>query len=284
LTRIAELLADAPDRLAGASDSPSLDAEILLAQVLGLSRTALRARGDETVDDNALRRFRSMLDRRAAGEPVAYLTGRRGFWSLDLEVDPAVLVPRPETELLVVVALELLRGIVAPCILDLGTGSGAIAIALGVELPSASILAVDASGHALEVARRNAAAAGAANVDFQHGDWFEPAGNRRFDAIVANPPYLAETDPHLPALAREPAAALVAGPTGLEALAEIIALAPRYLHPGGLLMVEHGCEQGPAVRSLCVQAGLVGVATRTDLAGLERATLARRPAKAGVSG
>ncbi len=284
MTRIAELLADAPDRLAGASDSPSLDAEILLAQVLGLSRAALRARGDETVDDNALRRFRSMLDRRAAGEPVAYLIGRRGFWSLDLEVGPAVLVPRPETELLVEVALELLSGIVAPCILDLGTGSGAIAIALGVELPSASILAVDASGPALEVARRNAAAAGAANVEFRHGNWYEPAGNQCFDAVVANPPYLADSDPHLPVLAREPAAALVAGPTGLEALAEIITLAPRYLHPGGLLMVEHGCEQGAAVRGLCAQARLVGVATRTDLAGLERATLARRPAKTGVSG
>jgi release factor glutamine methyltransferase len=279
VTRLSAMLDAAAAKLEGVSGSPALDAEILLAHVLGRPRAFLRAYADDDVLPADQDRFRSLLARRLDGEPVAYLTGKRGFWSLDLEVDPGVLVPRPETELLVETALEALADRPAPQILDLGVGSGAIAIALAVELPSARITAVDASAAALEVARRNATRAGVDNIEFLQGGWYQALAGRRFDAIVANPPYLAADDPHLPALAHEPAGALIAGPTGLEALEEITAGAPGRLHPGGIVILEHGSGQGAAVREMCARAGLQAVETRRDLAGLERATLARRPAK-----
>lgn len=284
MTRLAGMLDAAVAELEGISDSPVLDAEILLAHVLGRPRAFLRAHADDAVPPADHDRFRSLLTRRLAGEPVAYLTGKREFWSLDLEVGPGVLVPRPETELLVETALDAMADRPAPQILDLGVGSGAIAIALAVEMPFARIAAVDASAAALEVARRNAARAGVENIEFLRGDWYQPLAGRRFDAIIANPPYLAADDPHLPALAHEPAGALVAGPTGLEALAEITAGARERLSPGGVIILEHGCAQGAAVRGMCARAGLEAIQTHRDLAGLERATLARRPAKAGASG
>jgi release factor glutamine methyltransferase len=279
VTRLSAMLDAAAAKLEGVSDSPALDAEILLAHVLGRPRAFLRAYAGDDVLPADQDRFRSLLARRLDGEPVAYLTGRRGFWSLDLEVDPGVLVPRPETELLVETALDAMADRPAPQILDLGVGSGAIAVALAVELPSARITAVDASAAALEVARRNATRAGVDNIEFLQGSWYQPLAGRRFDAIVANPPYLAADDPHLPALAHEPAGALIAGPTGLEALEEITAGAPGRLHAGGIVILEHGSGQGAAVREMCARAGLQAVETRRDLAGLERATLARRPAK-----
>jgi release factor glutamine methyltransferase len=279
VTRLSAMLDAAAAKLEGVSDSPALDAEILLAHVLGRPRAFLRAYAGDDVLPADQDRFRSLLARRLDGEPVAYLTGKRGFWSLDLEVDPGVLVPRPETELLVETALDAMADRPAPQILDLGVGSGAIAVALAVELPSARITAVDASAAALEVARRNATRAGVDNIEFLQGSWYQPLAGRRFDAIVANPPYLAADDPHLPALAHEPAGALIAGPTGLEALEEITAGAPGRLHPGGIVILEHGSGQGAAVREMCARAGLQAVETRRDLAGLERATLARRPAK-----
>jgi release factor glutamine methyltransferase len=279
VTRLSAMLDAAAAKLEGVSDSPALDAEILLAHVLGRPRAFLRAYAGDDVLPADQDRFRSLLARRLDGEPVAYLTGRRGFWSLDLEVGPGVLVPRPETELLVETALDAMADRPAPQILDLGVGSGAIAVALAVELPSARITAVDASAAALEVARRNATRAGVDNIEFLQGGWYQPLAGRRFDAIVANPPYLAADDPHLPALAHEPAGALIAGPTGLEALEEITAGAPGRLHPGGIVILEHGSGQGAAVREMCARAGLQAVETRRDLAGLERATLARRPAK-----
>lgn len=279
MTRLSAMLDAAAAKLEGVSDSPALDAEILLAHVLGRPRAFLRAYAGDDVLPADQDRFRSLLARRLGGEPVAYLTGKRGFWSLDLEVGPGVLVPRPETELLVETALDAMADRPAPQILDLGVGSGAIAIALAVELPSARITAVDASAAALEVARRNATRAGVDNIEFLQGGWYQALAGRRFDAIVANPPYLAADDPHLPALAHEPAGALIAGPTGLEALEEITAGAPGRLHAGGIVILEHGSGQGAAVREMCTGAGLQAVETRRDLAGLERATLARRPAK-----
>ena len=284
MTRLAGMLDAAVAELEGISDSPVLDAEILLAHVLGRPRAFLRAHADDAVPPADHDRFRSLLTRRLAGEPVAYLTGKRGFWSLNLEVGPGVLVPRPETELLVETALDAMADRPAPQILDLGVGSGAIAIALAVEMPFARIAAVDASAAALEVARRNAARAGVENIEFLQGDWYQPLAGRRFDAIIANPPYLAADDPHLPALAHEPAGALVAGPTGLEALAEITAGARERLSPGGVIILEHGCAQGAAVREMCARAGLEAIQTHRDLAGHERATLARGPAKTGASG
>jgi release factor glutamine methyltransferase len=276
--RIDGLLLRARTRLADLSDSPALDAELLLAHVLGLPRAALRADGRREVGPGDAARFATLVDRRAAGEPVAYLTGRRGFWTLDLAVTPAVLVPRPETELLVEAALERLRPLRAPEILDLGTGSGAVAIALACESPGARVVAVDTSAAALEVAAANAAEAGVARVVFVQGHWYEPVGGRRFDCIVANPPYLAAADPHLPGLAYEPRGALVAGPTGLEALEHIVGGAGDHLREGGWLLVEHGAGQGAAVRRSCAAAGLGSVGTLTDLAGLERVTAACRPA------
>jgi release factor glutamine methyltransferase len=275
--RISRILAEAAGRLAATSDSPQLDAEMLLARVLGRSRASLRSHGEDLVPQSALESLGSLVARRAAGEPLAYLTGRRGFWSFELDVSPAVLVPRPETELLVEIAVGFLRDRASPSVLELGTGSGAIAIALGLELPGARIVASDASAAALAIARRNAARA-VVDIEFLCGDWYEAVEERRFDAIVANPPYLSATDPHLPALAHEPVEALVAGPTGLEALAHVVAGAADHLSGAGLLLLEHGCEQGTAVRECCARAGLVEVVTRTDLSGLERATLARRPA------
>lgn len=272
------LLLWARTRLADASASPALDAELLLAHVLGQPRAALRAGGGREVGPGDAARFATLVDRRAAGEPVAYLTGRRGFWTLDLAVTPAVLVPRPETELLVEAALGRLRPLRAPDILDLGTGSGAVAIALACELPGARVMAVDTSPAALEVAAANAAEAGAAHVTFVQGHWYQPVGSQRFDCIVANPPYLAAADPHLPGLAHEPRGALVAGPTGLEALEEIVGGAADHLREGGWLLMEHGAAQGTAVRQSCAAAGLGSVETLADLAGLERVTVACHPA------
>lgn len=270
-----ETLAAARRRLTG-SDSAVLDAELLLTEVLGLPRARLLTedRRELTADEAA--RFEALLARRAAGEPVAYLVGRRGFWTLEVEVTPDVLVPRPETELLVELALARLPA--GPCsVLDLGTGSGALALAIAAERPDAAVDAVDESAAAVAVARGNAVLAGLGNVRVEVGHWFAPVAGRRYDVIVANPPYLAADDPHLPALAFEPREALVAGPTGLEAIAEIVAAAPAHLVPGGWLLVEHGAAQGAAVRRLVAGAGLAGIATFRDLAGLERAAAGRAP-------
>lgn len=278
---IGTLLDAATGELQGRSDSPVLDAELLLGHVLGLSRAVLRAREDEPVPPVQARRFAQLVTRRADGAPVAYLTGRRAFWDLELEVGPGVLVPRPETELLVEAAVAELRGHRAVTVLDLGTGSGAIALAIAVESATARVTAVEASAAALAIARRNAESSSLApRVECLGGEWYLPVAGRRFDLIVSNPPYLAADDPHLAALFHEPAEALVAGPTGLEALEVVVAGAPAHLRPGGLLLVEHGAGQGPAVRQLCTAAGLREVHTLTDLAGLERVTAARCPASA----
>jgi len=276
--RVEALLEQAGARLEAVSGTPRLDAELLLGHVLGVGRAALRARGEQAVEPQAAAAFEELLGRRAAGEPVAYLTGRRAFWTLDLAVGPDVLVPRPETELLVEAAVARLDSHPAPAILDLGAGSGAVALAIASELPTAVVTGVDASAAALETARRNARDSGLERVRFLQGDWYGPCAGRRFDAIVSNPPYLAASDPHLPALSHEPVAALVAGPTGLEALQRIISGAPAHLLPGGVLLLEHGAGQGPAVRTACAAAGLEGIETLGDLAGHERVTVARSPA------
>lgn len=254
-----------------------LDAELLLGHVLDLSRAALIAHDDRILTPEELGDFERLVARRGAGEPLAYLTGTREFWSLTLEVTPAVLIPRPETELLVEWGLERLKDRAAPEILDLGTGSGAIALALAAERRQANVLATDASPAALEVARRNARRNGIANVRFVEGAWFGAlAGDTRrrggFDLIVSNPPYIAPGDPHLPALRHEPPSALVAGGQGLDDLRAIVREARLHLAPRGWLLVEHGAEQGAAVRDLFGAAGFLEIATRRDLAGHPRAT------------
>lgn len=280
MTTVAECLAAARHRLA-ASDSAELDAELLLGHVLGLPRARLIADDRRILDADESRRFEALLERRAAGEPVAYLTGRRGFWTLELEVTPDVLVPRPETELLVELALARLPA--GHCrVLDLGTGSGALALAIAAERPDALVDAVDDSAAATAVAERNAGRAGLGNLRFGIGHWYAPVGGRRYHVIVANPPYLAADDPHLPALAFEPRRALVAGPSGLEALAEIAVAAPAHLLPGGWLIAEHGEAQGEAVRGMWRGAGLLEVQTFPDLAGRERATAGHQPGAPGA--
>jgi release factor glutamine methyltransferase len=222
-------------------------------------------------------RLEALAARRAAGEPLAYLTGRREFWSLELEVTRDVLVPRPETELLVEWCLEAIAARRRPAVLDLGTGSGAIALAIARERPDAQVTAVDSSTAALALAARNAARHGLANLHFLTGNWFGPVDGLEFDAIVSNPPYVAPGDPALAALSHEPRAALVAGDDGLADLAVICAGAVARLAGDGCLIVEHGALQGAAVRELMAQSGLAGAATRRDLAGRERATRGNRP-------
>jgi len=253
--------------LAGSADAPRLEREVLLGHVLGLDRSRIIARPERPVSAAELDALDAGLARLRLGEPLAYVTGTREFWSLELEVSPAVLIPRPDTETLVGAALNVLAP--GASVLDLGTGSGAVALALAVS-GSFRIVATDVSAAALAVARRNAERVGA-RVCFREGSWFEPVRGR-FHAIVSNPPYVAAQDPHLAELAYEPALALVGGPDGLDALRAISNAAPRHLHPGGWLLLEHGFEQGAAVRALLGGAGFISVETLGDLEGRERVT------------
>jgi release factor glutamine methyltransferase len=275
---IREILDAAAARLAPGSSSPQLDAELLLADLLGISRARLLVLDCEPLADAAGAAFEARIQRRAAGEPIAYLLGRRDFWTLTLAVGPAVLVPRPETELLVETALRLLAARTAPRVLDLGTGSGAIGLSIASARPDARVDLVDASPAALAVAEGNRLRLGLDNVRTLLGDWFEPVAGQAYDVILSNPPYLAADDPHLAgaALGHEPRLALVSGPTGLEALAAIALAAPAHLTPGGQLVLEHGATQGAAVRELLADGGLGAVRTDCDLAGLERATQGTR--------
>ena len=256
------------------------DAALLLCHVLGRSRGWLFAHADDPVADADEEAFASLLARRARGEPVAYLCGRRGFWTLELAVTPDTLIPRPETELLVELALQRLPAGGAADIADLGTGSGAIALALASERPQARVTATDASAAALDVARDNAARLGLGNVEFRQGDWFDAVAGRRFDLVASNPPYIADDDPHLHRgdLRHEPPAALSSGPDGLDAIRAITAAAPAHLVPGGWLLLEHGWDQGAAVRALLLAAGLSEVATHADLERRDRISLGRLPA------
>jgi release factor glutamine methyltransferase len=249
------------------------DAEVLLGHCLGRPRSWLFTWPEAAVAAQPAARYRDLLARRRAGEPVAYLVGERDFWSLSLRVTGATLVPRPDTETLVGWALELALPDDAR-ILDAGTGSGAIALALATERPRWRVTAVERDPAALAVATDNAQRLGQERVRFLVSDWFPALGAERFDLVVANPPYLAADDPHLAgaALAHEPVQALVAGATGLEDLATLAAMAPAHLVDGGWLLLEHGCDQAAAVRGLLAGAGFDAVATRRDLAGLERAS------------
>lgn len=254
-----------------------VDAAMLLAHVVDQPRSWLYAHGDDEIGGETAARFAQLLERRADGEPVAYLTGSRGFWRFDLRVTADTLVPRPETELLVELALQRLPPERALRIADLGTGSGAIALALASERPRAHVVATDASAAALAVARGNAAILGLANVEFREGDWLAPLHGERFDLIAANPPYVAVGDPHLEQgdLRFEPAAALSSGSDGLDAIRAIVLAAPAHLAGGGWLLLEHGWEQGAAVRALLHQAGFAAVETAPDLEQRDRVTLGR---------
>ena len=255
--------------LLAAAALPRAEARLLLADALGATVESLVAHPERAVEDAAAARFSILARRRAQGEPVAYLLGAKEFYGRRFAVSPAVLVPRPETELLVQVALDRLRGKAAPRLLDLGTGSGCIAVTLALECPSAAVVAVDRSADALAVARANARRLGA-TIEFALGDWYAAVGGR-FDLIVANPPYVAAADPHLADLRHEPPHALAAGADGLADLRRIVEGAPTRLNSGGSLAVEHGYDQGASVRELFAQAGFGGIRTHRDLAGIERA-------------
>lgn len=253
-----------------------LDAQLLLLHVLGRApgeRGWLLAHDTDLLETGAAERFLALCRRRADGVPVAYLTGEKEFFGLPLQVDARVLVPRPDTETLVEWALDVLRGRPAPRVIDLGTGSGAIALALRSARPDAIVEAVDRSADALAVAADNARRLGLA-VSFRQASWLDGAG--AYDLVVGNPPYIAEADPHLPALRHEPRQALAAGRDGLDDLRMIAAAAPAHLAPGGWLLLEHGWDQAAAVRALLQAAGLSQVESRRDLAGMERCTGGRR--------
>ncbi|MGO4702420.1 peptide chain release factor N(5)-glutamine methyltransferase [Dyella sp. 2RAB6] len=255
-----------------------IDAEALLLHALDKPRAWLIAHDTDVLDDATRAAFEAMVARREAGEPVAYITGRRGFWSLELEVTAATLIPRPETELLVELALERLPPD-RPCrVVDLGTGSGAIALAIAKERPRAEVSAVDLSMEALAVARDNAQRLGLERVRFVHGTWMTPLSGERFELVVSNPPYIEAADPHLEQgdLRFEPPGALASGADGLDAIREIVANAPAHLDPGGWLLLEHGWNQGAPVRALLQQAGYAEVFTATDLEGRERVSGGRR--------
>jgi release factor glutamine methyltransferase len=274
---IADALREAAARLRQASESPRLDAEVLLATVLARPRSALLANGDAALAEPAAAQFRQLVTERRRGVPVAYLTGTREFWSLPLRVTPAVLVPRPETEELVEQVLACVPAESPLRILDLGTGSGAIALAIASERPLARITAVDLSADALAIARSNAMALGIDRIDWRCGSWFSPVAGERFDLIVSNPPYIAADDPALATLRFEPALALSPGGDGMAAFAAIVAGAPGHLVPGGRIALEHGADQAAALGALLVAHGFDALAAHRDRAGRARAVLATLP-------
>lgn len=277
---LADLIAAGTAALGGASSSARLDAELLLANATSLTRTVMRMSPERTVPSDQCAAYCALLERRRNGEPVAYLLGTQDFWTLTLAVTPAVLIPRPETELVVERALvHLPPGSAAPA-LDLATGSGAIALAIATERPHVAQLATDVSEAALDVARANAARLGLDRVQFRAGSWYDPVGPQRFALITSNPPYVAAGDPHLePAvLAHEPGIALFAEAGGFAALEAIVAGAPAHLLPGGWLVLEHGWQQAPRLRNLLELAGFRHVRSHADLAGHDRVTEGQWPA------
>jgi release factor glutamine methyltransferase len=271
---LAQFLSGAVRTLVPASPSARLDAEVLVMHVTGLTRAALITRSEEELTEQQQLTLNALLARRARGEPIAYLTGHREFWSMDLRVTMDVLIPRPETELLVEQALARLSPETKTRVADVGTGSGAVALAIARERPSCRVIATDVSAAALDVARANAARLDIGNIEFRQGEWLEPLGDLTVDVIVSNPPYVAEQDPHLDVgdVRFEPRHALVSGPDGLDTIRHIVPAAVQHLRAGGWLMLEHGADQGPAVTALMERHGYQQILTHRDLAGLPRLT------------
>jgi len=276
MTIIASLL-----RSAELPDSPTarLDVELLLAAALGKPRSFLHTWPERIVSSEAALKFASYLQRRQTGEPVAYILGQQGFWKLDLEVAPHTLIPRPETEMLVEAALELVPAFAESRVLDLGTGTGAIALALASERPVWQVTAVDRVLEAVALAERNRQRLQLNNAKVLSSHWFDSVEGKRFDLIISNPPYIAAEDPHLVTgdVRFEPNSALVAGADGLDDLRLIIDQAPAHLNPEGWLLLEHGYDQGAAVRDLLSSHGFEKIQTRRDLGDHERITFGRLP-------
>lgn len=276
---IQQALSSAVQQLIEQPDTARLDAELLLAHVLHKSRTWLHTWSEQQLEAQQLACFQQLVARRARGEPIAHLIGRQDFWSLTLQVTTATLIPRPETERLVELALDRIPLTASWRIADLGTGSGAIALALAKERPHCLIIATDRSAAALTVARENALSNQLGNVEFRLGNWFEALQDEAgFELIVSNPPYIKKTDPHLQQgdVRFEPVSALQAGETGLDDLQHIIQQALPYLKPGGWLLLEHGYDQREAVVQLFLQAGYEQVTDYPDLAGQPRIAAGRK--------
>lgn len=274
MNRLSVWRQQAEARLSLTSHSAATDISLLLQHVLQKNSAWLRLHEDDVLLSDDVARLEALLLRREQGEPVAYLLGEKGFWSLDLQVTPATLIPRPDTELLVEMALEKLPKDTACSVLDLGTGSGAIALAVAKERPDVVVTAVDQSADALVVAKANAEKNGL-SLRLLQGNWFSPVAGETFDMTLSNPPYIAENDPHLTQgdLRFEPMTALASGKDGLDDLRLIVLQSPLYLKPSAWLVVEHGFDQGEAVRTLFSQAGFSWVETRRDIEGRERTTL-----------
>lgn len=275
---LADALRLAQLRLRVHGDEARRDAEVLLASVLGCGRSHLYAHAEQTLTASQSAKFRALIERRAAGEPVAYLLGTREFWSMELAVSDGTLIPRPDTELLVERALLCIPKDAALRIADLGTGSGAIALAIARERPRCHVIATDISEAALGVARGNAARLGIDSVEFRCGDWCTALAGTRCAVIISNPPYIPAADPHLTEgdVRFEPRAALTPGPDGLEAIRRIAAQAHAHLYSGGWLLLEHGYDQSPAVTELLNDQGYREIATHNDLAGHNRVTQGRK--------
>ena len=271
---IAAALADASHRLRASSDSARLDAEILLARAINLPRSYLFAHPEDSLDPIALQRLDETIERRLGGMPMAYIAGVREFWSLQLQVSPATLVPRPETELLVELALRRIPRKADWQILDLGTGSGAIAVAIAHERPGCHVTAIDASADALAIAALNVRALDLGNVSCLLGDWVEPVVGRRFEVILSNPPYVAVGDPALESLSAEPELALVSGSDGLDAIRILARDCRTVIADDGMLLLEHGNEQRDAVATILESNGWRDIACFDDYAGRPRATSA----------
>ena len=270
----ASAVAQSVGELLVASPLGRTDTRALLAHQLGITRERLIAQPELRVAPADVQAFAQLVQRCQRGEPLAYVLGEKEFYGRMFQVSPAVLIPRPETELLVEIALSAGLNHSAQ-VLDLGTGSGCVALTLSLERPAWQITATDVSRDALEVARANAAKLGVANIEFRKGSWFSALSDQRFDLIVSNPPYVAAGDDHLQALRFEPQIALVASGNGLTCLQQIIESAPRHLLPGGILALEHSYEQGEAVRELFNTDAWCEARTLADFAGLDRVTRAR---------
>jgi release factor glutamine methyltransferase len=275
---VGEALRQAVTTLTPTSPTPRLDAEVLLMHVCSLDRSSLITRNETALTGKQLNMLENLLHRRKRGEPVAYITGTREFWSMELGVTPGTLIPRPETELLVEKALEHIPRDTEWTIADLGTGSGAIALVIAKERPRCRVMATDISLAALEVAGPNAKKIGLTNVDFRAGDWFAPLVGETFDMLVSNPPYIRAGDPHLKQgdLRFEPATALVSGTDGLDAIRHIARHAREFLKPDGWLLFEHGWDQAEAIGEYLRQQGYRDIVCHTDLTGHARVAGGRR--------
>lgn len=274
--RIDEALKRATERLRAASDSPRLDAEVLLTRALDVRSSYLIAHPEDTLDEAAVERYEQAVARRAGGVPLPYITGEKEFWSLPLMVGPETLVPRPETELLVQLALRELPVGAEKKVLDLGTGSGAIALAIASERPLCSVTATDLSRAALNIAQQNARQLELANVTFAEGNWAEAVPGQVFDLVVSNPPYVSESDPALEALQHEPRMALVSGSEGLDAIRVLARDCRGLLAPGGVLLLEHGADQEAAVARVLEENRWTYIEAFRDLGGRPRVARAVR--------